>query len=51
MTDIAAIARRRPTECPKCSEISGDDWSQCKGRCPMPMSPHNTATLKDRNNG
>lgn len=26
--------------CPKCDAVSGDDWSQCKGRCPMPMSPH-----------
>lgn len=26
--------------CPKCHAISGDDWSQCEGKCPMPMSPH-----------
>ena len=26
--------------CPKCKAESGDDWSQCKGRCPMPGSPH-----------
>lgn len=27
-------------KCPKCGWDSGDDWSQCKGSCPMPMSPH-----------
>ncbi len=26
--------------CPKCKAKSGDDWSQCGGDCPMPMSPH-----------
>jgi hypothetical protein len=26
--------------CPKCGAVSGDDWSQCKGTCPMTMSPH-----------
>lgn len=26
--------------CSKCQAISGDDWSQCKGSCPLPMSPH-----------
>lgn len=26
-------------ECPKCAAVSGDDWSQCKGGCPMPGSP------------
>lgn len=25
--------------CPKCGAYSGDDWSQCEGSCPMPMSP------------
>lgn len=29
--------------CPKCGAVSGDDWSQCEGRCPMEMSPHYTA--------
>lgn len=28
------------TVCPKCAATSGDDWSQCGGDCPMPMSPH-----------
>lgn len=28
------------TKCPKCRAVSGDDWSQCKGVCPMPMSPY-----------
>ncbi|HBI02300.1 MAG TPA: hypothetical protein DDY18_11840 [Flavobacterium sp.] len=26
--------------CPKCKFQSGDDWSQCGGKCPMTMSPH-----------
>lgn len=26
--------------CPKCYATSGDNWSQCDGKCPMPMSPH-----------
>lgn len=26
--------------CPKCGALSGDDWSQCNGECPMPGSPH-----------
>lgn len=25
--------------CPKCGAISGDDWSQCDGDCPLPISP------------
>ena len=27
-------------ECLKCGKSSGDDWSQCKGVCPMASSPH-----------
>ena len=27
-------------QCPKCKAVSGDDWSQCRGLCPMPGSPH-----------
>lgn len=34
-TDAKVIVR-----CPKCGFNSGDDWSQCEGDCPMPMSPH-----------
>lgn len=26
--------------CPKCGIVSGEDWRQCEGPCPMPMSPH-----------
>ena len=26
--------------CPKCRYTSGNDWRQCHGSCPMPMSPH-----------
>lgn len=28
------------TTCPKCGAVSGDNWSQCFGVCPMPGSPH-----------
>ena len=35
-----------PSECPKCHADSGDDWRQCKGACPMPMSPHYTAAVR-----
>ena len=28
------------TQCPKCQALSGDDWSQCVGDCPMPGSPY-----------
>jgi len=31
--------------CPKCGEETGDDWSQCLGSCPMPMSPHYLAPM------
>ena len=27
-------------QCPKCGALSGDDWSQCGGSCPMPASPY-----------
>lgn len=27
-------------KCPQCQATSGDDWSQCMGICPMPMSPY-----------
>ena len=27
-------------QCPKCGAVSGDDWSQCNGSCPIPGSPH-----------
>lgn len=27
-------------QCPKCKLYSGEDWSQCEGRCPMEGSPH-----------
>lgn len=26
--------------CSKCKMQSGDDWTQCGGKCPMTMSPH-----------
>lgn len=27
-------------QCPKCKATSGNDWTQCKGDCPMLGSPH-----------
>ena len=30
--------------CSKCGFSSGNDWSQCIGDCPMPMSPHYKST-------
>ena len=29
--------------CPKCNTYSGDDWSNCNGRCPVEESPHYNA--------
>lgn len=26
--------------CQKCDARSGDDWSQCQGKCPVKGSPH-----------
>lgn len=26
--------------CRKCGSLSGDDWSQCDGECPVAQSPH-----------
>lgn len=26
--------------CPKCKSLSGDDWKQCAGKCPLIVSPH-----------
>lgn len=26
--------------CPKCQYTDGGDWSQCKGSCPLDISPH-----------
>lgn len=31
--------------CPKCRLHTGDDWSQCGPRCPMPMAPNFHAEL------
>lgn len=30
--------------CPKCRSNSGNDWSQCEGRCPIKGSLHYTVT-------
>ena len=33
-------------QCIKCGTESGDDWSQCRGKCPSMQSPHfDQATL------
>lgn len=39
---IAASLRARGARiiCQKCKRVSGDDWQQCGGACPMPGSPH-----------
>ena len=34
--------------CPKCNCNSGDDWSQCKGLCPMIGSPFYSETVIHR---
>jgi dUTP pyrophosphatase len=43
-----SFAARRPEPatktCHKCHKTSGDDWSQCGGSCPMPMSPYYNKT-------
>jgi hypothetical protein len=36
---------KKQPKCDKCGVRSGNDWSQCKGSCPMPMSPHYDTTL------
>lgn len=36
--DLSGIEGR--IKCPKCGAAGGDDWSQCRGDCPMPASPH-----------
>ena len=33
-------AKGKQPHCPKCDAVSGDDWSQCSGVCPMRGSPH-----------
>lgn len=44
--DIGALSKvARSRRCPKCKATSGDDWSQCRGDCPMPMSPHYSTTV------
>lgn len=40
---IAGVAASK--KCPKCGNESGDDWRQCRGSCPMPMSPHYRQTV------
>ena len=39
MTHLHFNPETKPA-CPKCGNTSGNDWSQCKGVCPMAQSPH-----------
>jgi ribosomal protein S27AE len=36
----ARHVEKQERTCPKCGAVSGDNWNQCEGRCPMSMSPH-----------
>ena len=45
------MVTKNTTICPKCKYRSGDDWNQCKGSCPMPMSPHYDPQAKTPNHG
>lgn len=38
------IIAREMSPCPKCGATTGNDWSQCKGECPMPPSPYYKGT-------
>lgn len=38
-TDLSTITNKT-WACPKCKHVSGDDWSQCCGKCPIEQSPH-----------
>lgn len=40
--------QNKAKKCPKCGFESGDDWAQCSGKCPMPMSPHYENKAKTR---
>jgi len=41
LTELTILLDEEPfPTCPKCGAVSGDDWSQCGGSCPMPGSPH-----------
>jgi hypothetical protein len=37
--------------CPKCKKVSGDDWSQCEGACPLTFSPDFDADTRARYGG
>ena len=41
----------RDLVCPKCNNSTGNDWSDCGEKCPMPASPHydREATLEAEN--
>lgn len=34
------MSNKRDWRCPKCLSLSGGDWHQCGGKCPLEMSPH-----------
>lgn len=40
----------RVAKCPKCGAKSSNDWTQCGGSCPMPMSPHYDKNLLECEN-
>ena len=42
LSPLRGLVQRRDGTivCPKCRQDSGNDWSQCRGKCPLPMSPH-----------
>lgn len=33
-------------KCPKCKCVSGDNWTQCAGACPMVSSPYYDSGLE-----
>lgn len=37
---ILGLMLSNGTACPKCGCHSGDNWRQCKGNCPIEVSPH-----------
>ncbi len=39
-TDKNPESKRTEACCPKCGAFSDGDWSQCKGFCPISVSPH-----------
>lgn len=38
--DLPTSRDSRKAQCPKCGALSGGDWAQCEGFCPISVSPH-----------